>query len=194
MKALLVALLAFANGLACGQGPLGEIRALQEAGRFQESIEPLRTRLAARPDDAEANLMLGIALVQTGKPVLALAPLERARAAPEHRIVAGLLLATTFLVLEAPEQAVEVASDLLAGDAGLAAARRLRAYALLAANRPEEALADAEWLERAAKSDDLQGGLLHARILVALGRAEEADEILAGVESSAAATGAAAAA
>lgn len=189
VRVLVVALLAVANGFACGQGPLVEIRALQEAGRFQESIEPLRTRLAAAPDDGEANLLLGVALVQTGQPVLALAPLERARAIPEHRIVAGLLLATTLLILEAPEQAVEVASDLLAADTGLNAARRLRAYALLAARRPEAALADAEWLQREAATDDLQAGLLHARILVALDRGEEADGILAGIESSAAASG-----
>jgi tetratricopeptide (TPR) repeat protein len=188
VRVLLVALLAFASGLACGQGPLVEIRTLQEAGRFEESIEPLRTRLAAKPDDGEANLLLGVALVQTGQPVLALAPLERARAASEHRIVAGLLLATTLLILESPEQAVEVSSDLLGADPGLNAARRLRAHALLAAKRPEAALADAEWLHEAA-TDDLPLGLLRARILAALGRAEEADGILAGIESSATASG-----
>lgn len=170
------------------QRSLRDARALQEAGRFQESIAPLRETLARDPEDPRANLLLGVALLQTGEPRSAVAPLERARALPEQRVVAGLLLTSTLTVLQAHEQAIAVASELLASDPALDAARRLRAVALLAVRRPEEALVDAEWLVRTA-SADTELRLLRARALADAGRREEAEQALAELEAAGRAAG-----
>ena len=62
-------------GLACGSGVesrMAEVRALQDVGQFEISIEQLREILAIDPEYAEASYRLGLALVQTG---------ERSRAA-----------------------------------------------------------------------------------------------------------------
>ena len=93
--------------LACGPGDiesrLAEPRALQAAGQFSESVEPLREILATSPDHPEANYLLGVALVSTGQPSLAVWSLEKAAGTPEYALQAGLLLASTFLSIEAYE-------------------------------------------------------------------------------------------
>jgi Flp pilus assembly protein TadD len=55
--------------------PLADIAALQDAGRFAESIEPLRARIERDPDLAEAHYRLGVALARTGQRSLAVWPL-----------------------------------------------------------------------------------------------------------------------
>jgi tetratricopeptide (TPR) repeat protein len=167
---------------------LAEARALQDAGAFQESIEPLRELLAEEPEQGEANYLLGVALVQTGQPSLAVFPLEKAAAAPEQRVIAGLLLATTFAHLEAYDEAIRVASDVLETDPQRSAARRLRAQALLGANRREEALADARTLYETEPAD-FHAGLLYATILAELGRTEEAEQLHAELEAASARSG-----
>ena len=74
---------------------LAEVRALHAAGQFQQSIAPLRVLLTAEPDHAESNYRLGVALVQTGRPSLAIWPLQKAAQSEELRIPAGLMLAST---------------------------------------------------------------------------------------------------
>ena len=66
--------IAIAGLVACSGSPdrqLAEVRDLQGTGDFHASIAPLRTVLQRDPNMSEANYLLGIALVQTGKPVLA---------------------------------------------------------------------------------------------------------------------------
>lgn len=167
---------------------LGEARALQEQGAFQESIAPLRALLAREPEHADASYLLGIALLQTGQPSQAVYPLEKAAASPEHRVTAGLLLAATFSQLEAWDEAIRAASDVLEADPGRSAALRLRAQALLGAHRPEEALADAQRLYEATPGD-FQAGLLYGTILAELGRTAEAETVHAELEAAAQASG-----
>lgn len=164
---------------------LAEVKALQDAGQFSESIEPIRELLAREPDQAEANYLLGVALVQTGQPSLAVWPLEKAIAAPDHVVPAGLLLATTFLQLESYDDAIRVVDKVLEADPNRTAALRVRAQALLGANRREEALVDARRLYEAS-SDDFQAGLLYGTILAELDRKDEAEKVHAELEAAAA--------
>mgnify|MGYP001367745931 CR=1 FL=1 len=57
---------------------------------------------------------------------------------------AGLLLASTFLNLQAHEDAIRIATQVLEKDPSRVAALRIRAQALLGANKREEAIKDRE--------------------------------------------------
>jgi tetratricopeptide (TPR) repeat protein len=165
--------------LACAgsvEDRLAEVRALQDAGQFSESVEPLRQLLSKNPDQGEANYLLGVALVQTGQLSLAVWPLEKATADPAQSMTAGLLLASAFLGLQAHEDAVRVATKVLEQDPARVAALKVRAQALLGANQREEALKDTTRLRELAP-EDYPALLIHATILAELdGRMEEAEK------------------
>jgi tetratricopeptide (TPR) repeat protein len=164
--------------LACAssvEDRLAEVHALQDAGQFSESVEPLRQVLAKNPDQGEANYLLGLALVQTGQPSLAVWPLEKAMADPAQSMTAGLLLGSAFLRLEAYEDAARVATKVLEQDPARVAALKVRAQALLGANQREEALKDTTRL-RELTPEDYAALLMHATILAELDRMEEAEK------------------
>src|SRR5213594_4770031 len=100
--------------IACGPSdPLQPIRAKQEAGDFEATIEPLRDLLADHPDDAEANYLYGRALVSTDHAGLASWALRRAMKDPAWEIAAGLQLATASLSVGDYNEAVEIATRVL---------------------------------------------------------------------------------
>ena len=158
----LVALAAVAAiGFGCAgsvEDRLTEVRALQDAGQFNESIEPLRQLLARDPELAEANYLLGVALVQTGQPSLAVWPLEKAAASPDHAVPAGLLLASTFLSLDSFPDSIRIANKVLETKPDNVNALRIRAQAKLGDNKREEALQDTTRLRELAP-DDFQAAL-----------------------------------
>lgn len=154
---------------------LAEVRQLQDAGQFSESIEPLRELLAKNPDLGEANYLLGVALVQTGQMSLAVWPLEKASSDPSQALTAGLLLASTYLGLQAHEDAVRVATKVIEQDPDRVAALKVRAQALLGANRREDALLDTRRLRELAP-DDYPALLMHATILAELDKMEESEK------------------
>lgn len=186
--ALLALLLIFAGCAGSVEDRLAEVRALQDAGQFNESVEPLRELLAKNPDQAEANYLLGVALVQTGQLSLAVWPLEKAANDPTQETSAGLLLASTFLGLQSHEDAVRIATRVLEKDPDRVAALKVRAQALLGANRREDAIQDTARLRELAP-DDYQSLLMHATILAELGRLDEADKAHEELEANAAKSG-----
>ncbi|MDJ0864609.1 MAG: tetratricopeptide repeat protein [Myxococcota bacterium] len=187
--AALAAAILLAGGCAGSiEDRLAEARALQDAGQFSESVEPLREILAREPDLAEANYLLGVALVQTGQPSLAVWPLEKAASEPAHTVPAGLLLASTFLGLNAFGDAVKSADRVIAEDPERVAAIKVRAQALLGANEREKALEDTERL-RELMPDDFQSVLMHGTILAELDRLDEAAEVHRELEELAANSG-----
>lgn len=170
---------------ACGTSVgsrLDEIRALQDAGQFSESIEPLRSVLADAPDSPEANHRLGVALVQTGQPSLAVWPLEKSAATGEYAVPSGLLLASAFMAINAQDDAIRVATRVLEADPERAAALRIRAQAHLAASHPAEALADARKLA-ALLPDDYQAAVLLGSILASQGQLDEAEQTFGRVKA-----------
>jgi cytochrome c-type biogenesis protein CcmH/NrfG len=63
--------------LACGPSdPLQEIRESHDAGRFEDTIGPLRKIIDQDPSQTEATLLLGKALLRTGNGGLAVWPLR----------------------------------------------------------------------------------------------------------------------
>jgi tetratricopeptide (TPR) repeat protein len=153
---------------------LAEIRALQAAGQFDESIAPLRVLLTAEADDPEANYRLGVALVQTGRPSLAIWPLQKASQSEELQIQAGLLLSSTLLSTEAFEEAIRAADRVLAIEPNRIGALYTRAQANIAAGRPAEALVDADHILE-LRPDDFMGTTLRVAGLLDLERFDEAE-------------------
>jgi tetratricopeptide (TPR) repeat protein len=167
---------------------IAEVRALQDAGQFNESVEPLRKLLQTEPDQPEANFLLGLALVQTGQPSLAVWPLEKAANDPGQAVPAGLLLASTFLALQSHEDAVRIATKVIERDPERTQAIKIRAQALLGAGQREEALKDTLRL-RELVPDDYQSLLVHATILAELDRLEESEKAHEELEAVAAKSG-----
>ncbi len=171
--------------LALGCGPnietqLGEIRALQEAGQYDASIAPLRKLLSRESDDPEANLRLGIALQQTGRPSLAVWPLQKAALSDEYEVQAGLLLAATLSLSESYQESIRAYNRVLEKDAANATALFGKGKAQLMIGFPTEALASAEEL-LAVRPDDQLAISLKGSALLDLDRGEEAETALRGV-------------
>ncbi len=178
LGALLPVLLA-----GCGPGdPLEEIRELHAAGRFEESLEPLRNLLATRSDDPELHYLYGLALSLSGKPGLALWPLREAMESPDWLVPAGLQLAAGALQTGAPDRAIEAATRVLEAEPEHTGALVLRALARVHSRRDYEgALADAE---RALEIDPDDPEALIPRVvaLLALERVEQAGAALDEIE------------
>jgi len=188
LAGLVAPALAALLALAC-QGSvedrLTEAQALQEAGQFHESIEPLRAILEEQPENARANELLGAALFQTGQPSVAVYPLEKAARDPGHAVSAGLLLARVYLATDAFENAVRAADQVLAVKPDLPAAVYVRGHANLGAGKHEDALVDAERLVQLTP-DEYQALLLRAAILWDLRRDDEAEKAYIALKDAAA--------
>jgi tetratricopeptide (TPR) repeat protein len=176
-RILAVALLAVV--LACSgsvESRMTEIRSLQEAGQFDPSIAPLRLVLTDEPDNAEANYRLGIALVQTGRPSLAVWPLQKAAASESHAVPAGLLLASTMMQNGTFEESIRAADRVLEIEPENTTALYTRAMAHLSAGQPEGTLADADAI-LALKPGDVNATSLRGGALIDLNRVDEAEEL-----------------
>lgn len=181
---VLVGLL-LATGLVPGCGPssesqLTEVRALQEAAQFDASIAPLRKLIAEDPEHPEANLRLGIALQQTGRPSLAVWPLQKASLSEEHGVQAGLLLASTLAASQSFEEAIRAYKRVLERDNNNTSALFGMGQAQLSIGQPAAALETSEQLLLALPDDQL-GASLKGAALIDLDRGEEAEAVWKGV-------------
>ncbi len=169
--------------LACGspEGTMDDVRALQDAGAYSESLEPLRQILAERPDDPEANYRLGLALVRTGDASRAVFPLQKAARDESEARQAGLLLAITLVDIKNFAEAIDATDIVLARDPEDEAALSIRTQAALGASRPAVALDAAERLlaldpERASTLSLKAAALMH------MGKLDETEEVLLATE------------
>ena len=153
---------------------LAEIRALQDSGEFEASIEPTRVLLHTEPSNPEANYRLGIALVQTGRKGLAIWPLQKASQSDEYGIESGILLAQLLLTSKDYEEAIRAADQVLSIDPDRRSALYIRGESNIGAARPEEALTD---VGRLIEKDpyDFQAQLIRVAALIDLDRLDEAE-------------------
>jgi tetratricopeptide (TPR) repeat protein len=172
-----------AVALACGGADqtLDDVRALQDSGAYAETLAPLRELLEKNPSDPEANYRLGLALVNTGRGTAAVFPLKRAAADPSMTRQAGLLLATTFSQMRNYEEAIAAADQVLEQDPDNEAALFVKTQAALGAADAARALEAAKRLA-ALQPDDPGYQSLVAGSLMSLGRHDEAEKILLGME------------
>jgi tetratricopeptide (TPR) repeat protein len=169
-------LLAAVIGLACPGGiesRLGEIRALQESGRFDESVELLREILVKTPYQPEANYLLGIAFVRTGQPNLAIWPLRKAILSEELATEAGAVLAAALVSAGNFEEAIAAAREVVEKDPSRADAWTSRAQAHIQLRDLSSALEALDGA-RAGDPDDVAALLLRAGVLAGLERLDDA--------------------
>jgi tetratricopeptide (TPR) repeat protein len=193
-RVLLLGILALAGAGCAGDvdSRLEQVRAVQDAGDFSNSIPPLREILESYPDHPEANHLLGVALVQTQRPTLAIWPLRKAAESNEFAVPAGLLLASTLLSTSGFEEAITATDKLLEKDPNHVGALLIRIQALIGIGRNEEALADSEKVLELKEDGSGQGfQALAARgtALQALDRLEEAEKNWIRLDQATAASG-----
>ncbi len=172
-----VGLLALAStqiGCSGDEDRMAEIRALQDAGRFEESIDSLREVLAATPELPEANHRLGVALVRTGNPSRSIWALEKASESSEFSIPSNLQLASVQFGLNNFEASIRASDRVLAVDPDQREALSLNAQAHVGARQLEEALVDTRHLLE-LDPDDYETLVVHATVLAELGRKREAE-------------------
>ena len=171
---------------ACGgsstEQTLDDVRALQDSGAYAETLEPLRELLAKEPSHPEANYRLGLALLRTGRHSAAVFPLKKAAEDATMARQAGLVLASTLAEMDNFEEAIRATDYVLKHDPENEAALLARAQAALGANNPTLALETAEKLIK-IRPDDTGHRTILATALMGLGRLDEAEKILLGLES-----------
>jgi tetratricopeptide (TPR) repeat protein len=175
-------------GVDSVESRLETARRLQASERFQDSIEPLEAILAEAPGQAEANHLLGTALLRTGAPTLALWPLRRATEAEGFATESGLRLASALLATGNAEQAIAAVEAVLAREPKRPEARLLEARAHLELRDPASALDALDAFVEFAP-DDLQGAWLRGAVLASLERYPEATEAYTEMERRAQAEG-----
>jgi len=151
-----------ALAVGCGSSidsRLEEIRALQDAGQFNDSIPPLRSILDQAPDNPEANHRLGFALTQTGQASLSIWPLEKSSKTQEYAIPSGLLLGAVFVSLGQPEEAIPILNHVLEIDPRTPGALRILAEAQLAVGQMDASIETSKRLAELLP-DDYQAAIV----------------------------------
>jgi len=171
--------------LACGPSdPLEDIREMQSAGKFSESINPLRGYLDKNPSQqTEASFMLGKALLKTGSGGLAVWPLRKASESPDYAVEAGMLLTEAMIESRTAPDAVKAIDRVLAIEPENLEALVLRVDANRAAGNVEDSLAD---IDRVLEIDPSNLPVLVTRVtaLIRLERIEEAGAALDAAQAS----------
>jgi tetratricopeptide (TPR) repeat protein len=170
----LLVLVAVQSGCGADDDRMAEIRALQNAGRFEDSIDGLRGVLAETPELPEANYRLGVALARTGNPSRSVWALEKASESSGFSIPANLQLASVQFGLNNFEESIRASDRVLAGDPNHREALSLNAQAHVGARQLEEALIDTSHLLE-LDPDDYPTLVVHATVLAELGRKREAE-------------------
>jgi len=166
--------------IACTEPPatIEKVRALHAAGRYQESIEPLRQLVKAAPSDPERLYLYGHSLWSIGRVGLALWALQGAMEDPEYFLPAGKLYVKSMILNEAWDDAEAICDELLEGLGENTEILTLRAYARQGSRKNYEgAIEDAD---RVLELDPDNTDVLIPRTvsLLALERVEEAGEAL----------------
>ncbi len=134
--------------VGCSRGDsLDVIREQQAQGRYAETIEPLRERLDATPEDSEIQFLYGTALSRTGAARVAVWSLRKAAEDPDWKVPATLELASTQSRVGNWEAAIEAAQAVLEVEPENLDAHLLRGESYLAeGEKPERALEDFEFV------------------------------------------------
>ena len=154
---------------------LAELRSLQASGRYAETLEPLREILAKSPNNAEANYLLGVGLVQTGRTSEAVWSLRKASQSDAYAIEGGILLASALVSGQAYDEAVAATDRVIEKDPSRFTAWGVRAQAHLNAGDLPAALADSDKLNE-LQPKQVGGDLVRVAALLRLGRVSEAEK------------------
>ncbi len=112
---------------------------MRERGDRVRALSALRDAVRLDPENSLYRFNLGLEQMETGNKVDGMANLDRVRAQTERPDLANLALAVQMLLNNHPEQADKAASRAYQANPDLTAALVIRARALEALKRPEEA-------------------------------------------------------
>ena len=178
MLALLVAV-PLAAVLGCEPAdPLPEIRALQDAGRYQDSIEPLRVLIDEGTDDPEVLFLYGRALGGAGYPTQALWPLTRLMQNPDWTDRAAIQLARLAISTTDWDMAVEMVTPVIEREPDHVQALVLRGYARAQSRQDYEGTLEDVDRALALEPDNSDALVLRGVALLGLERVEEAGEAI----------------
>jgi tetratricopeptide (TPR) repeat protein len=163
---------------ACGgdryEEQLGQIRALQDQGRADETLETLVELSRDRVDDPEVNYRLGLAMIAGGRLTEAVFPLHKAAENSEYAVPAGLLLASTLAKTGNHADALNAVAKVLEREPEHEAALLLRASSAVQLHDGALALEAAQKL--VAKSpDNVNFAFVRAAALAETGRLDDAE-------------------
>ena len=170
--------------LACGPSdPMPEVRKLQDAGDFEQTIGLLRQIVREDPSHTEASLLLGKALLRTGNAGLAVWPLRKAAEFPDYAVEAGMLMTRAILASGTSLDAVEEIEKVLEIEPNNLNASALLADAHRSTREIEVSLAN---IERVLELHPTNLAVLVTRVtaLIALHRIEEAGASLDAAQAS----------
>jgi len=184
--AIAIAAIALLGIPGCDHGPTVEsVRSLHREGRYEEALEPLRSLLEARPEDAEIHYLYGLSLVRSGDARVARWSLQRAAEDERWKLPATLELASIAAGTGDYAAAVEAAERVLAIEPDHLGAHIIRGEARLASGEaPEQALEDFDFvLEQ--RPGSVPARAARAAVLLQAGRVDEATAELDALESDA---------
>ena len=156
------------------EASLDEIRRMHAQNRFAASLEPLRVRLVANPDDPELNYLYGLTLLETGSPDTAIWSLRKAARSEKWARASGIRLGQAALATQEWENAIAIANQVLESDPETIEALLIRANARLEQKTdPSAALED---FERVLDIDPTHLDAHAAKVatLIAIGDVDEA--------------------
>lgn len=168
---------------ACdGQDPLEKAKALQQAGRFEDSRKILEELVQKRREDPDVHFWYGMSLYRTNRQSQSVWPLRRAMEDPNWKIAAATQLAAAALETANFDEAVELATAVLEDEPDHSGALMIRSLARVHTRRDYEgALADADrYLER--DPENLRVLSNRAVALLALEQTDEAAVALEALE------------
>lgn len=176
---LMLALAMLALGTGCKSEidtKLAAVYELQDSGRLKASIVKLHEILALDGDNPEANFLIGIALVQTGRLEIAIPPLVVATDSDLYAVPAGLLLSSTQYRTQAFVDAIQTSDRILEIDPDNLTALFTRGQSFLAIGNTEQALAHANLLLE-YRPNAQNAIIMKASALVQLDRRVEAESV-----------------
>jgi tetratricopeptide (TPR) repeat protein len=176
-RAIVLLLTCLATACSLAEDPLAAAHRLHAEGRFEETVDPLRAVLDEDPDNHEASLLLGVALLRGGSAGMAVWPLRKASEAPQYAVEAGLRLTEAMLESRTAPDALRAIEQVLALEPDNAEALLLRAKAYLSTSQLEEGLADLDRLE-SIDPENLSVLVPRVTTLIALGQIDEAEDAL----------------
>lgn len=171
--------------LACDRGGdfeqrLGELRSLQDEGKAAETLEALTELASLHPDHAEVSFRLALAMVAVGRPTEAVFPLQKAVAADEFAVPAGIVLASTLAQTGNHAEALRAADRVLEREPENETALVLRATAAVELHDGAAALETADLLVEKAPSNRTYR-FVRASALAESARLDDAEAVYRGL-------------
>jgi len=186
LRGLAIALLAAASlcAAACGgagdedlEQRLAAIRTQQDDGKAADTLSELKKLIEDHPEHPELNYRLGLAMLAAGRPTEAVFALQKAAAADDFAVTAGIVLSSTLAQTNNAAEAMRAADRVLEREPDHEAALLLRTTTAIQLHDADVALDSVDRL-LAMSPDNRNFLFLRAGALGEADRLEDAEKAL----------------